>query len=221
MNSHEKCMGNPKNLKLLKINSSKFTRGLEPLYGDACSAKSLEVLTLVFSTDCSPIDWLQSALKIARFENIFLFFLFFENQASRSWGVKLDQYGALVEAAAQNQSYGRKNYFVQPTIRPHRNFLAIGFLPHVRDMLQLHVEPRNALQGARPDVFLTRTSRVNLDAFIFSTKFIKYKYSHVQQVPGGITDVLRPVLELLCSWLRAKQLHIKINYLYFLTGSLV
>jgi len=75
---------------LLKINASKFTHGLEPLYGDACSAKSLEVLTLVFSTDCSPIDWLQSALKIKRFENIFLFFLFFENQASRSWGVKLD-----------------------------------------------------------------------------------------------------------------------------------
>jgi hypothetical protein len=63
---------------------------LEPLYGDACSAKSLEVLTLVFSTDCSPIDWLQSVPKITRFENIFLSFFFFENQASRSRGVELD-----------------------------------------------------------------------------------------------------------------------------------
>ena len=45
---------------------------------------------LIFSTEVSPIDWLQSALKIKRFENIFLFFLLFENQASRSWGVKLD-----------------------------------------------------------------------------------------------------------------------------------
>ena len=49
-------------------------------------AKSFEVLTLIFSTDCSPIDWLQSVLKITRFENVFLFFLFFENQASRPWG---------------------------------------------------------------------------------------------------------------------------------------
>jgi hypothetical protein len=60
---------------------------LGPLYGDACSAKSFEVLTLVFSTDCSPIGWIQSVLRITRFENIFLFFLFFENQqASRSRG---------------------------------------------------------------------------------------------------------------------------------------
>jgi hypothetical protein len=72
--------------KLLKTNASKFTRGLEPLYGDACSAKSLGVLTLVFSTDYSPINWLQSVLKITRFEKIFLFFLFYENQASRSRG---------------------------------------------------------------------------------------------------------------------------------------
>jgi hypothetical protein len=61
---------------------------LEPLNGDARSAKSLEVLTLVFSADCSPIDWLQSVLKITRFENVF--FLLFENQASRSRGVELD-----------------------------------------------------------------------------------------------------------------------------------
>jgi hypothetical protein len=46
---------------------------LKPLFGDACNAKSLEVLTLVFSTDCSPIGWLQSVLKITRFENVFLF----------------------------------------------------------------------------------------------------------------------------------------------------
>jgi hypothetical protein len=71
---------------VLKINASKFTHGLEPLYGDACSAKSLNVLTPVFSTDCSPIDWLQSVLKITRFENAFLFFLFCEKQASLSRG---------------------------------------------------------------------------------------------------------------------------------------
>jgi hypothetical protein len=52
---------------------------LEPLYGDARSAKGFEVLTLDFSSDCSPIDWLQSVLKFTRFENVFLFFLFFEN----------------------------------------------------------------------------------------------------------------------------------------------
>ena len=73
-------------LLILKINRSKFTRGLEPVYGDARSAKSFEVLTLIFSTDCSPIDWLQSVLKITRFENVFLFYFFFENQASRSRG---------------------------------------------------------------------------------------------------------------------------------------
>ena len=61
---------------VLKTNASKFTRGLGPLYGDAQSAKRFEVLTLVFSTDCGPIDWLQSVLKIKRFVNVFLFFLF-------------------------------------------------------------------------------------------------------------------------------------------------
>jgi hypothetical protein len=65
---------------VLKTNASKFTRGLdnglEPLYGGACNATSLKVLTLVFCTDWSPIDWLQSLLKIARFENIY-FFLYF------------------------------------------------------------------------------------------------------------------------------------------------
>jgi hypothetical protein len=59
---------------VLKINCSKFTRGLEPLNGDARSAKSFEFLILIFSTDCSPIDWLQSVLKITRFENVFPFF---------------------------------------------------------------------------------------------------------------------------------------------------
>ena len=71
---------------LLKINASKFTRGWEPLQGDARNAKSFKVSTLIFSTDCSPIDWLQSVLKITRFENVFLFYFFFENQASRSRG---------------------------------------------------------------------------------------------------------------------------------------
>ena len=55
---------------LLKTNRSKITLGLEPLYGDALSAKSFEVLTLVFSTDCSPIDGPQTVLKITRFGNI-------------------------------------------------------------------------------------------------------------------------------------------------------
>ena len=76
--------------EVLKIKCSKFTRGLEPLYGDACSAKSLKVLTLVFSTDCSTIDWLQSVLKITRFENVFLFFLFLKIRRHVRGGVKLD-----------------------------------------------------------------------------------------------------------------------------------
>jgi hypothetical protein len=73
---------------------------LDPLYGDACRAKHFEVLALIFSTDCSLIEWLQfewlqSALKIRaktfeNFENLFLFFLLFENQASRLGGGKLD-----------------------------------------------------------------------------------------------------------------------------------
>ena len=75
---------------ILKIKCSKFTRGWEPLQGDALSAKSFEVLTLIFSTDCSPIDWLQSVLKITRFENVFLFYFFFENQASRSRGGEIE-----------------------------------------------------------------------------------------------------------------------------------
>jgi hypothetical protein len=43
-------------------------------YGDARSAKSFEGLPLIFITDCCPIDWLQSVLKIRSFENIFFFF---------------------------------------------------------------------------------------------------------------------------------------------------
>jgi hypothetical protein len=62
---------------------------LEPLYGDARSAKSFEVLTLIFSTDCSPIDWLQSVLKITRFENVFLF-SFLKIRRHVRVGVKLD-----------------------------------------------------------------------------------------------------------------------------------
>jgi hypothetical protein len=72
---------------VLKIKCFKFTHGLEPLYGDARSAKSLEVLTLIFSTDCSPIDSIDwSLLKITCFENVLLFYCFFENQVSRSRG---------------------------------------------------------------------------------------------------------------------------------------
>ena len=61
---------------ILKTNASKFTYGLDPLYGDACSTKSCEVSPLNFSTDRGPIDWLQSVLKFRRFANLF-FFLFF------------------------------------------------------------------------------------------------------------------------------------------------
>ena len=49
------------------------------------SAKSFEVLPLIFITDCSPIGWLQSVLKIRSFENLFLSFLNFF-QATRLHG---------------------------------------------------------------------------------------------------------------------------------------
>jgi hypothetical protein len=76
------------------MNASKFTRGLDPFYVDACGAKSFEVSPLIFDTDCSPIDWLQFVLKISRFENVFLFFFLTENQTSRSREEELDYYGA-------------------------------------------------------------------------------------------------------------------------------
>jgi hypothetical protein len=57
---------------------------VDPLYGDACSAKFFEVLPLIFITDCCPIDWLQSVLKIRSF-NFFLYFLNFFH-ASRFGG---------------------------------------------------------------------------------------------------------------------------------------
>jgi hypothetical protein len=75
---------------LLKINASKFTRGWEPLQGDARSAKSFKVSTLISSTDCSPIDWLQSVLTITRFENVFLFISFLKIRRHVRGGVKLD-----------------------------------------------------------------------------------------------------------------------------------
>jgi hypothetical protein len=75
---------------VLKINSSKFTRGLEPLHGDACSAKSFEVLHLIFRTDCSPIDRLQSVLKITRFEDVFFPLSFLKIWRRVRGGVKLD-----------------------------------------------------------------------------------------------------------------------------------
>jgi hypothetical protein len=66
------------------MNASKFTRGLDPFLGDACSAKSFEVSPLIFSTDCIPIDVLPFVLKISRLEDVFLFFFSSKNQASRS-----------------------------------------------------------------------------------------------------------------------------------------
>jgi hypothetical protein len=78
-------------LRILKTNEFKFTLILDPLYGDEFSAKSFEVLPMIFSTDCSPIDWLQSLLKTRHFEYVFLlFFSFFINQALRSRGGELD-----------------------------------------------------------------------------------------------------------------------------------
>jgi hypothetical protein len=77
-------------VEILKISGSKFTRGLDPLKGDACSAKGFEVLPLIFTTDCSLIDWLQSVLKIKSFEIYFFFSQLFEDQASRLGGGKLD-----------------------------------------------------------------------------------------------------------------------------------
>jgi hypothetical protein len=79
---------------VLKTIASKFTRGVDPLHGDAYSAKSFKVLTQVFDTDCSPIDWLQSVLKITRFENVFLFFSFFlKIRRHVRGGVKFNSYG--------------------------------------------------------------------------------------------------------------------------------
>ena len=75
---------------VLKINRSKCARGLDPLYGDARSAKSFKVLALIFITDCSHVDWLQCVLKMESFKNLFLSFLLFENQASRLGGGKFD-----------------------------------------------------------------------------------------------------------------------------------
>jgi hypothetical protein len=56
---------------LIILSATRIQYGVDPLYGDACSAKSFEVLPLIFITDCCPIDWLQSVLKIRSFE-IFL-----------------------------------------------------------------------------------------------------------------------------------------------------
>ena len=67
-------------VRLLKTNRLKFTINLDPLYGDACVAKSFKVLPRIFSTEFGPIYFLQSVLKITRFENVF-FFIFPQDQA--------------------------------------------------------------------------------------------------------------------------------------------
>ena len=56
-------------VRLLKTNRLKFTINLDPLYGDACVAKSFKVLPRIFSTEFGPIYmyFLQSVLKITRF----------------------------------------------------------------------------------------------------------------------------------------------------------
>ena len=75
----------PQHIDTSILSATRIHPVLDPLYGDACSAKSFEVLPLIFITDCSPIDWLQSVLKIRSFENFFLSFLNFF-QASRFGG---------------------------------------------------------------------------------------------------------------------------------------
>jgi hypothetical protein len=84
---------------------------LEPLYGDARSAKSFEVLTLIFSTDCSPIDWLQSVLKMRRFGDVFLFYFFFENQASRSRGGEIGLVWCLERSCLSESDFWQEELF--------------------------------------------------------------------------------------------------------------
>ena len=78
----------------LRTDSPSPVAGLE-VDGDAGSAKSFSVLPLIFITDCSPIDWLQSVVKIRSFENVFFSFLNFF-QASRFLG-GLDHLGNTLE----------------------------------------------------------------------------------------------------------------------------
>jgi hypothetical protein len=85
---------------------------LDALYGDSCGAKIFEVLPLIFSTDCSPIDWLQFVLKISRFENVFIFFFLSENQASRSGEGELVLVRCLGRSCCSKWASEQQNYFV-------------------------------------------------------------------------------------------------------------
>jgi hypothetical protein len=62
------------------MNASKFTRSLDPLNGDACGAKSFEVSHLIFSTDCSPVDWLQFVPKSTVLKMYFFFSSFLKTR---------------------------------------------------------------------------------------------------------------------------------------------
>ena len=63
------------------------------MHGDARSAKSFEVLPLIFSTDCShdcsPIYGVQSVLKFTRFGGG-IFSCFNKNHVSRSWRYEIE-----------------------------------------------------------------------------------------------------------------------------------
>jgi hypothetical protein len=83
---------------------------LDPLYGDACSAKGFEVLPLIFSTDCSLIDWQQSVLKIKSFENLFSpSFLKIRRHVweGGNW-ISMVPRG---RSCCSEQTYDKKNYF--------------------------------------------------------------------------------------------------------------
>jgi hypothetical protein len=109
---------------------------LDLLHGDACSAKSFEVLPLIFSTDCSPINWLQSVLKIRRFDPFFILFRFFLKIRRHVRGGEIRLVWCLGKKLLLKirPFAGRIILYSQPFGRI-ATFLGIGFLPHVRDML--------------------------------------------------------------------------------------
>ena len=139
---------------VLKMIRSKFTRGWEPLQCDARSAKSFKVLTLIFSTDCSPIDWLQSVLKITRFENVFLFYFFFENQASRSRGGEIGWVWCLGRSCWSESDFWQGELFCIANHSAASQLFVDRISAPCPWHTVAHVEPRNGLCGAIPDVLL-------------------------------------------------------------------
>ena len=106
-----------------------------PLYGDACSAKSFEVLPLIFITDCSPIGWLQSVLKIRSFENFFLSFLNFFQATRLRGGVN-----PLFHPSPPHVLYSGTNMILRPILsasEPEGNTCTLIFT-HVRNAFSLN-----------------------------------------------------------------------------------